>query len=309
MSTSQNLAPNDWFEHPELLPPRPLGLTETKYIRRFAIDLHGAKCHDQYVFLAPNGLAVIGLAPSHPLVAAHRCETGYQPTHLRYIPPNLDHLKAEELVAAAPDDDGQEDAEAGASSRLGGEPGASGAGPGSSAAADRDGPEDSEALEGPGRSDGGGGPAAAAANTPGGGRGPLERPDRPPVPEYPPFPASQCARVNFEAGAARQQIGTKTSGKKRHRGVQNLRGGALLAAVERRGGGASFPIWFVLNSQLLEVNERLLKTPGLLYDRPCREGYVAILSPTADALKYFESRLVSEAEYLRLRGLTAEDLL
>lgn len=123
MSTSLNLAPNDWFEHPGLLPPRPLALTETKYVRRFAVDLQGTKCYDQYVLLAPNGLAVIGLAPSHPLIAAHRRSTDYNPLQLQYIPPNLDHLKAEELVSAVPDEDGQEDAEAGGLARASGGPG------------------------------------------------------------------------------------------------------------------------------------------------------------------------------------------
>ncbi|GFR45228.1 hypothetical protein Agub_g6625, partial [Astrephomene gubernaculifera] len=116
MAATQNLAPNDWLTHPELLPPRPQTYIEAKYTRLFAIDVHGRKHHDQYVFLAPNGLAVVGLAPSHPLIAAHRRATGYKPLQLQYIPPHLEHLTAEELAAAAPD---EEDADAGAIERGG----------------------------------------------------------------------------------------------------------------------------------------------------------------------------------------------
>lgn len=47
----------------------------------------------------------------------------------------------------------------------------------------------------------------------------------------------------------------------------------------------------------------------VVFHRPSREGYVAILSPTPEAIKFFETRLVSEQEYMQLRGLTAEDLL
>ncbi|GIL48470.1 hypothetical protein Vafri_4985 [Volvox africanus] len=327
MSKAQNLSPNDWLEHPELLPPRPLGLTEVKYTRRFAVDIRGVQYHDQYVFLAPNGLAVIGLAPSHPLVTAHRRAIGYQPTELRYIPPNLNHLKPEDLVAATMDDEGQEDVEAGETAQPGnGQGGALKSTLGSSCCgsesaqsgtvfkghssprADQEGRWDEIGGGAGGGGDRGGVPGVGAAAR--GGAAGSGRPDFPPVPSCEPFPPAQCARINFEVGAARNQIGTKASGKKRGRwGPQQLLGGHLLAQVEKRGGGASFPIWCALKGQLCEINERLLKTPTLLYDRPCREGYVAILSPTPDAIKHFLGKLLSEAEYLRLRGLTAEDLI
>ncbi|GIL74523.1 hypothetical protein Vretimale_2216 [Volvox reticuliferus] len=294
MSKAQSLAPNDWLAHPDLLPPRPLGLTEVKYIRRFAVDIHGAQYHDQYVFLAPNGLAIIGLAPSHPLVAAHRRAIGYQPTELRYIPPNVDHLKPEDLVSAAMDEEGQEDAEAGDLGQPGdGHGGAPprvpdslrcGSGAAESGTALRDRPSsraDQEdrlaAAGGDGRGGGRGGAPGGEATAKDGASG-SGRLEPPPIPSREPFPPAQCARVNFEAGAARNQIGTKASGKKRGRwGPQQLLGGHLLAQVERRGGGASFPIWCAVKGQLCEINERLLKTPTLLYDR-CAQGYLSNLS-------------------------------
>ncbi|GFR45229.1 hypothetical protein Agub_g6626, partial [Astrephomene gubernaculifera] len=100
----------------------------------------------------------------------------------------------------------------------------------------------------------------------------------------------------------------KASGKKRHR-LASLPPSALLARVERRGGGGSFPVHCVAGGKLLELNQRLALEPRLLYDRPCREGYVAILFPSPDAARQLRSRLLSESEYLRVRGLSAEDLL
>lgn len=117
-------APNDWLAHPELLPPRPHTFTETKYLRLFAVDLAGRSNHDQYVFLAPNGLAVVGLAPSHPLIAAHRRATGYKPCPLQYVPPKLEHLDVHELAAAAVDEDAQEEGDGGADAGTAGAEGA-----------------------------------------------------------------------------------------------------------------------------------------------------------------------------------------
>ncbi len=126
MTSTKNLAPNDWLAHLELLPPRPQTFTELKYTRLFAVDLQGRKHHDQYVFLAPNGLAVVGLAPSHPLISTHRKATGYTPLPFQYIPPNLQSLSAEELVSPVADEDTEEGAQGGPTAAEGAEAGAEG---------------------------------------------------------------------------------------------------------------------------------------------------------------------------------------
>lgn len=126
MTTTKKVAPNDWLSHPELLPPRPQTFTELKYTRLFAVDLQGRNHHDQYVFLAPNGLAVVGLAPSHPLISTHRKATGYTPLPFQYIPPNLESLSAEELVSPVADEDAEEGAQGGPTAADGAEPGAQG---------------------------------------------------------------------------------------------------------------------------------------------------------------------------------------
>ncbi|PNH02492.1 hypothetical protein TSOC_011522 [Tetrabaena socialis] len=246
MAAAQHLEPNDWLEHPELLPPRPRCLTEIKYTRLFAIDLQGRPCHDQYVFLAPNGLAVVGLAPSHPLIAAHRKSAGFTPLPLQYIAPRLDQLAAEELVAAAPD-------------------------------------EDAQAEEG-------GGGDAAAQEAAGGGE------------------------VGVGAGMEEEEEEEAEAGAAYGGGWQ-----AAIVAVEECGGwwdgggwlnwGGGFSIWCVSSGLLLELNERLATEPHLLFDRPCREGYAAIVHPSPSAARELRATLLSEGAYLRLRGLTPEDLL
>eukprot|EP00983_Pelagomonas_calceolata_P062271 1147211-Pelagomonas_calceolata.AAC.8 len=46
------------------LPPA----SQSKFVRLFALDVGGQQGHDQYVYLVPNGLAIVGLAPSHILL-------------------------------------------------------------------------------------------------------------------------------------------------------------------------------------------------------------------------------------------------
>lgn len=70
---------DDWMQHIDLLPARPETFIEAKYLRYFATDVQGHAGHDQYVFMAQNGLAVVGLAPSHPLIAEHRKLNKYTP--------------------------------------------------------------------------------------------------------------------------------------------------------------------------------------------------------------------------------------
>ncbi|KXZ51489.1 hypothetical protein GPECTOR_12g452 [Gonium pectorale] len=327
MTSAQTFAPNDWLAHPELLPPRPHTFIEAKYTRLFAVDLNGCANHDQYVFLAPNGLAVVGLAPSHPLVAAHRRATGFTPLGLRYVPPKLEGLAADELAATAPDEDAPEAGDGGLAAE-----------PKDDCDAPQDPVKDQEAepaaaadegsatargagaaVDAPsgGGDCGGSGPSSASAP---GGR-------RPSAPQIEPFPLEQCSAVSFDVltgGGGSGAGGGGGGGRKRNRGggggsggggsskPRNLRPGAMLARVERGGGdGPGFPVWAVCGGQLMELNERLRGNPALLYDRPCREGYLAILSPGPGGAAALRSRLslLGEEEYLRLRGLTAEDLL
>jgi hypothetical protein len=56
----------------------------------------------------------VGLAPSHPLIAAHRRATDYRPLQLRYLPPAAaDFPAGVELVSALPERGADEDEEGG----------------------------------------------------------------------------------------------------------------------------------------------------------------------------------------------------
>ncbi|KAJ9532344.1 hypothetical protein QJQ45_010355 [Haematococcus lacustris] len=63
---------DDLLAIPGLLPHPAPSFIAQRFTRLFAIDVGDVLGHDHYVFVAPNGLAVLGLAPSHPLIAAHR---------------------------------------------------------------------------------------------------------------------------------------------------------------------------------------------------------------------------------------------
>ena len=51
----------------ESMASRPASHVGTAYIRRYRVDIGGKKYNDQYVLFHPNGLVVVGLAPTHEL--------------------------------------------------------------------------------------------------------------------------------------------------------------------------------------------------------------------------------------------------
>lgn len=93
---------------------------QAKFVRLFAVDVAGQPGHDQFVYLVPNGLAIIGLAPSHALLRASKvmqAEAGTalareaqaqvphsahspQPKRQRGVP--LQHLRGEDSQAGVP---------------------------------------------------------------------------------------------------------------------------------------------------------------------------------------------------------------
>ncbi|KAG2454095.1 hypothetical protein HYH02_001134 [Chlamydomonas schloesseri] len=136
----------------------------------------------------------------------------------------------------------------------------------------------------------------------------LARIERKPLPLPPPGPEAAAGKHAEEAGAGAE------GGKDEEEEAAAGAGGK--DAKDAKGSGTnapkhppSFPVWVVSGGQLLEVNERLAADPGLLLERPCREGYLALLYPTKEQAAGLRRRLLSEAQYLALRGLTAEDLL
>jgi len=46
----------------------PKSVIERYYQQQYMLDIEGCPNHDQYVYQHSNGLYVIGIAPSHPLL-------------------------------------------------------------------------------------------------------------------------------------------------------------------------------------------------------------------------------------------------
>ncbi|XP_011621055.1 protein Simiate isoform X5 [Amborella trichopoda] len=106
--------------------------------------------------------------------------------------------------------------------------------------------------------------------------------------------------VDFNVGKSdRSEI--KVTGK-RKKNAQLLEPNSALCKVY-----ASDNIYIArccIKGSLLEVNNRLIKEPGLLNSSASREGYLAIIMPKpADWLKS-KSILLNREEYKKLRGLS-----
>ncbi|GAQ92067.1 hypothetical protein KFL_009160030 [Klebsormidium nitens] len=54
------------------LPERPVPAVQRNFTQYFALDVNGIQGHDQYIYRHPNGLCIVGLAPSHPALQPGR---------------------------------------------------------------------------------------------------------------------------------------------------------------------------------------------------------------------------------------------
>ena len=57
---------------------RPNAHVATAYTRRYVLDVGGRDGHDQYLLMHPNGLVLVGLAPSHELFKMEKERSGSQ---------------------------------------------------------------------------------------------------------------------------------------------------------------------------------------------------------------------------------------
>ncbi|KAK6938992.1 Glycine cleavage system H-protein/Simiate [Dillenia turbinata] len=105
--------------------------------------------------------------------------------------------------------------------------------------------------------------------------------------------------VDFNVGKS-DRSGIKVTGK-RKRNAQHFDSNTSLCRV--CSGDSSYIVRCCVKGSLLEVNDRLIKQPGLLNTSADREGYIAIIMPKpADWLKIKDSLLGLE-DYKKLRGL------
>ncbi|XP_077231394.1 single hybrid motif superfamily protein [Tasmannia lanceolata] len=105
--------------------------------------------------------------------------------------------------------------------------------------------------------------------------------------------------VDFNVGKSdRSEI--KVTGK-RKRNAQHLEPNSALCKVCVNDN--FYIVRCCVKGSLLEVNDRLIKQPGLLNTSADREGYIAIMMPKpADWLK-IKNTLLNQEDYKKLRGL------
>ncbi|KAJ4753391.1 Single hybrid motif-containing protein [Rhynchospora pubera] len=105
--------------------------------------------------------------------------------------------------------------------------------------------------------------------------------------------------VDFNVGKSdRSEL--KVTGK-RKRNAQHFESNSALCKVCTNDN--FYIVRCCVKGSLLEVNDRLIKQPGLLNSSADREGYVAIIMPKqGDWLKIKDS-LLSYEDYVKLRGL------
>lgn len=106
--------------------------------------------------------------------------------------------------------------------------------------------------------------------------------------------------VDFNVGKA-DRSGIKVTGK-RKKNAQHFESNTALCKVITKD--SSYIVRCCVKGSLLEVNERLVKQPGLLNSSPDREGYIAIFMPKPIDWRKVEASFVSVEEYKRLRGIS-----
>ncbi|XP_058090820.1 uncharacterized protein LOC131237167 [Magnolia sinica] len=105
--------------------------------------------------------------------------------------------------------------------------------------------------------------------------------------------------VDFNVGKS-DRSDYKVTGK-RKKNAQHLEPNSALCKV--CANETFYVVRCCVKGSLLEVNDRLIKQPGLLNSSAAREGYIAIIMPKpADWLK-IKSSLLKHEDYKKLRGL------
>lgn len=110
----------------------------------------------------------------------------------------------------------------------------------------------------------------------------------------------KCVKVEFI-----QNVNEEMSGKHKHN-ANNVNNTQLICKVycELLNPGADelpdryFLLYSCLNAKLIETNERLLKNPELLQEKPDTEGFLAIMIPKLENINEQIAELITHAEYL-----------
>ncbi|KAL3685692.1 hypothetical protein R1sor_003714 [Riccia sorocarpa] len=112
---------------------------------------------------------------------------------------------------------------------------------------------------------------------------------------------TEITGVDYNVGkTSRAEI--KAVGK-RKKNAQVLEGNSALCKV--MAGETFFLVRCCVRGTLLEVNERLIKEPHLLVQRPDTEGYVAIMMPRPEDWKKAQPTFLTPEQYKERRGIPA----
>uniref|UniRef100_A0A8C4QM79 Protein Abitram n=1 Tax=Eptatretus burgeri TaxID=7764 RepID=A0A8C4QM79_EPTBU len=118
-------------------------------------------------------------------------------------------------------------------------------------------------------------------------------------------PGVEIQEVDFQISAGCSRLHNRVSGKAK-RGGQFLTELAPLCRL-RCSNGEQYSVYSCIRGKLVEVNERLLHTPRLLQEKPCGEGYIAVVLPKLEESKMITQCLLSVEEYGQLMRHRAQE--
>lgn len=109
-------------------------------------------------------------------------------------------------------------------------------------------------------------------------------------------------KLDFQVSTKVDRSKNKVSGKGKH-GAQFLQTNSTLCFVEC-SDGSRYSVCSCVQGKLVEVNENLLTSPGLLTSHPTAEGYIAIVLPNIGKSGKHKDELMTQEEYEKTRKKT-----
>mmetsp|Transcript_23914 Transcript_23914/g.52234 ORF Transcript_23914/g.52234 Transcript_23914/m.52234 type:complete len:183 (+) Transcript_23914:146-694(+) len=103
-------------------------------------------------------------------------------------------------------------------------------------------------------------------------------------------------KIDFDVGKT-SRLDSQPTGK-RKRGAMRVHPNTVLCNITCATGAVTYPARACVKGKLLEVNERLVEQPQLLWKDPPTAGYLAIIMPDAsNSIDSIKESLVSAADY------------
>eukprot|EP00803_Ostreobium_quekettii_P003547 evm.model.scf_1101.2 EVM.evm.TU.scf_1101.2 scf_1101:7642-9041(+) len=302
----------------EPLAKRPKTHLEEAYTRRYAVNVNGLMCHDQYFYIHPNGICITGITKVHPLVKEILAMISRADQHIQ-----------DESRPHTPD--------GGASVQnqgfpLGKQSIVPVCQPGTAAGVDADNTEGPLAPE-QGKnsaskrvcmaSESDGQYHSHVVGCPTDGDSKISR--RPEQVQHCEDLGTQGEHntakevrdklepsINFNVGKS-NRLDVKSNGKRWRDGQRGkgrrdiiLQPDSVICKVNC--GDNTFVVRACTRGKLLQVNQRLTLEPRLIAERCQAEGYIALLHLRQGDSDHLESTMMAPEDYAKLRGLHIEEL-